>query len=79
MSNVVVVQKTGLHIYTIGKWDGTPAIKVREPLLRAADGVEEPKPEEWMLTGDDAHHSGEDEEALWLPADAHSQFVSIIH
>ncbi|KAK3175872.1 hypothetical protein OEA41_007194 [Lepraria neglecta] len=54
--NVVVVQKSGLHVYAIS------AIEKGQALLRAADGAEWPKPEDWMLTADDEGESGENEE-----------------
>lgn len=38
--NVLVVQKDILYVYAIKTDDGLPAIKTGEPLLRAADGVE---------------------------------------
>ena len=53
--NVVVVQKSGLHVYAIS------AIEKGQALLRAADGMEWPKPEDWMLTADDEGKSDEDE------------------
>ncbi|KAL2037076.1 hypothetical protein N7G274_010203 [Stereocaulon virgatum] len=55
--NVVVVQKTALHVYAISP------IKQGEALLRAADDDEEaPIPETWILDEDEVWESEEDSE-----------------
>ena len=50
--NVAVVWGEGVNVYAVQTQDGGPAIRAGEPLLRAADDVEDPPENEELYAGD---------------------------